>query len=84
MRVVYTVHAFRYGDRDNHSYIVGLYTKKSAALLAAEREREWRGGSKYFCEVREWEPRATAEPRGRNQAPARVVLGLPDVSETKK
>ena len=52
--LIYTVHACRWGDREKHSYIVGVYTKKHRALKAAENEEEWRGG-KYSCEVREWE-----------------------------
>ncbi len=50
---VYTVHAHRWGKRDNHSYIVGVYPKKAAAIKAAEAEEEYRGG-KYACEVLEW------------------------------
>ena len=51
---VYTVHAFRWGDREKHSYILGIYTKKSMAIESAEYEENWRGG-KYSCEIREWE-----------------------------
>jgi hypothetical protein len=50
---IYTVHAFRWGDRENHSYIVGIYPKKHAAQKAAEIEEEYRGG-KYSCEILEW------------------------------
>jgi hypothetical protein len=50
---IYTVHAFRWGDRECHSYIVGVFGKKHAALKAAEIEEEYRGG-KYECEVLEW------------------------------
>jgi hypothetical protein len=51
---VYTVHAYRYGDRQSHSYAVGVYSKKNKALEAAEAEEEYRG-LKYECEVLEWE-----------------------------
>lgn len=51
---VYTVHAYRWGDRENHSYLVGVYSKKHAAMKAGERETEYRGG-KYECEVIEWQ-----------------------------
>lgn len=50
---VYAVHAFRWGSNENHSYILGIYTKKAAALKAAEAELEYRGG-KYSCRVEEW------------------------------
>ena len=33
---VYTVHAYRWGDRECHSYSVGVYSKKHAALKAAD------------------------------------------------
>ena len=52
---IYTVHAYRWGLRNTHSYSVGVYSKKHAALKAAEAEKEWRGG-KYECEVIEWVP----------------------------
>jgi hypothetical protein len=51
---VYTVQACRWGNRENHSYIVGVYPKKAQAIKAAESEEEYRGG-KYACEVLEWE-----------------------------
>ena len=50
---VYTVHAYRWGDHERHSYIVGVYAKKHAALKAADVEENYRGG-KYICEVLEW------------------------------
>ena len=48
----YTVHAYRFGDRERHSYSVGVYNKKSKALKGADIEEEYRGG-KYLCEVLE-------------------------------
>lgn len=48
MNSVYTVHAYRHGDRESHSYTVGVYTTKEKALEAAYYERVWRGG-KYDC-----------------------------------
>ena len=50
---VYTVHAYRWGDRDNHSYSVGVFSRKTKALNEAEDHRVHRGG-KYECEVIEW------------------------------
>jgi hypothetical protein len=50
---VYTVHAYRWGDHECNSYIVGVYSEAHAALKAAEIEEDYRGG-KYSCEVLEW------------------------------
>ena len=47
---IYAVTAYRWGDLDGHSYLVGVYGKKQAALDAARLEQEYRGG-KYECEV---------------------------------
>lgn len=44
----YIVTAHRHGYRDAHSYIVGLFSSQSTAILAAEREEAYRGG-KYAC-----------------------------------
>lgn len=52
---VYTVTAYKRGSRKDHSYIVGVYSKKHAAIKAAEIEEEWRGKKEYECEVLEWE-----------------------------
>ena len=54
---IYTVTAYRYGNANMHSYIVGVYTKKNAALKAAAEEGEYRG-FKYRCSVIEWVPDA--------------------------
>lgn len=51
---VYTVHAYRFGDREKHSYIVGVYSSAEKALKEAELEECNRAG-KYTCEVIEWE-----------------------------
>ena len=50
---VYTVIAYRYGNREAHSYPVGVYPTAVDALKAAEIEENYRGG-KYECEVTEW------------------------------
>jgi hypothetical protein len=52
--LTYTVSAHRWSDAESHTYIVGVYSKESAALKAAGDEEEYRGG-KYKCEVIEWE-----------------------------
>lgn len=50
MTTVYTVHAYRWGDRQRHSYTVGVFADEEAALQAATEEEDLRGG-KYGCEV---------------------------------
>tara|TARA_R110000803_G_scaffold35848_1_gene77275 strand:+ start:3309 stop:3626 length:318 start_codon:yes stop_codon:yes gene_type:complete len=47
---VYVVEALRWGDRENHSYVVGVYSNKESAEAAVESETDWRGG-KYECVV---------------------------------
>ncbi len=51
---LYTVIMRRWGERDNHSYVLGVFLKKSEAIAARDHEREWRGGT-YDGEVQEWE-----------------------------
>ena len=51
--IVYSVHAYRWGNRKDHSYPVGVYRTKNKALKAAEAEEQYRGG-KYVCEVYKW------------------------------
>ena len=70
---VYTVRACRWGDSELHSYIVGVYPEKQAALDAAETEKNWRGG-KYECEVLEWILGEGIE--GRHTLP-KTIKGLP-------
>lgn len=48
----YVVTAYRFGDHECHSYVVGVFLKKLAAMKAAEKEEEYRGG-KYSCEILE-------------------------------
>lgn len=75
--IVYTVHAYRWGDRELHSYTVGVYSKKAAALKAAEAETEYRGG-KYECEVIEFEVDIGGE--GRRDNPGKTIKELPKIN----
>jgi len=75
---VYTVHAYRWGEQDNHSYIVGVYPKKHAALKAAEAEEAYRGGNKYACEVLEWTLGKGIEEDA--NPPAKVIRPIPERS----
>ena len=47
---IYVVIANRWGNREAHSYLVGVYAKKQAALDARASEIGCRGG-KYDCDV---------------------------------
>ncbi len=58
---LFTVHAYRWGDRSNHSYPVGVFTTIGEAK-AAKVDEEYERGGKYECEIYEW--RAN---RGRNR-----------------
>ncbi len=77
MTKVYTVHAYRWGDPDNHSYLVDVTFDKQEALETAEAEACWRGG-KYECEVREWQP-GTKNADGSPGGPNKEILMLPAV-----
>ena len=47
---VYVVTAYRFGDRESHSYVVGSFSSLEKAGCAALEERDIRGG-KYSCEI---------------------------------
>lgn len=49
-KMFYIVEALRWGDRESHSYIVGLYSELDRAKAAADAHSEYRGG-KYSCQV---------------------------------
>ena len=47
---IYIVQAYRWGDTDKHSYIVGVYSSYELAVGASSWEERFRGG-KYSCEI---------------------------------
>ena len=49
-QIYYIVEALRWGERENHSYILGLYSDLERAKQAADEHTEYRGG-KYQCVV---------------------------------
>lgn len=51
--IVYVTRMLRFGDREKHSYIVGVYTSKEQAKLAGACEESWRGG-KYESIIEEF------------------------------
>ena len=52
MKNVYIVTAYRWGDRSNHSYNLGVFDKSQEAINCAESHTIYRGG-KYGCAVDE-------------------------------
>lgn len=48
--LVYVVTAFRFGQRLNHNYVVGVYSSLDLAVSVAAQHEQHRGG-KYRCEV---------------------------------
>ncbi|HRU20246.1 MAG TPA: hypothetical protein P5125_07805 [Kiritimatiellia bacterium] len=73
-KTVYTVHAYRWGDRERHSYTVGVYSQKHAAMKAADIEEDYRGG-KYRCEVLGWQLDSGRE--GNHDIAPKTVKPLP-------
>lgn len=47
---VYIVSAYRWGDRKDHSYNLGVFQKKHKAKQVADSHCQYRGG-KYACVV---------------------------------
>ena len=68
---VYIVTAYRWGDREEHSYVVGVFDNEENSIKQAKLETEWRGG-KYKCEVRSMELNESLKYKNYN-----VVLALP-------
>lgn len=79
-KIVYTVHAYRWGDRECHGYSVGVYSKKHVALNAAQTESDYRGG-KYECEVLEWTMDSGIE--GRHDTRPKMIQALPPMNTLK-
>lgn len=50
MSAVYVVTAYRFGDRERHSYVVGVFTSPELAIDIAEQVPDERAG-KYYAEV---------------------------------
>ena len=82
-QTVYTVRACRWGDRETHSYIVGVYQKKHAAVKAADIEGEFRGG-KYECEILEWILEEGIEGENKEQHRHKVIRDLPEINTLQR
>ncbi len=51
-QINYVVTAYRWGRKENHSYVLGVFSKKAKAIKVADSHRDYRGG-KYDCVVDE-------------------------------
>ncbi len=51
---VYVATMYRYGEKENHNYIIGVYTTRNIAIHNGNAEILWRG-FKYYPEVVEVE-----------------------------
>ena len=60
-KTMFVVQAYRYGNKENHSYIVGIFDSVERAVKASEAETDYRGG-KYDCEVYECKINSTLVP----------------------
>ena len=49
-KLVYVVTMYRYGDREKHSYVLGVFSNENIAHECGEKEKEYRGG-KYEFEI---------------------------------
>lgn len=47
---IFVVIAYRWGNRDDHSYTVGAFTSEKKAIESANSHAAYRGG-KYVCVV---------------------------------
>lgn len=47
---IYIVTMYRFGYKENHSYVLGVYSSKKKAIRAGKREKDYRGGNKYYPE----------------------------------
>jgi hypothetical protein len=50
-QVLYVVEMLRWGDREKHSYVIGVFSNEWQAKQCGEIEKSWRGG-KYEYEVK--------------------------------
>lgn len=51
-KMAYVITAYRWGNRENHSYVVGISFEADQARAMATEEEDERGG-KYACEILE-------------------------------
>ena len=49
-KLVYVVTMYRYGDREKHSYVLGVFSNENTAHEWGDKEKDYRGG-KYEAEI---------------------------------
>jgi hypothetical protein len=54
MSKFFVVEALRWGDRESHSYVIGIFSSFGEATKAGKAEVSWRGG-KYEYHITEHE-----------------------------
>lgn len=54
MAKIYVVTMYRWADREKHSYVLGVFSTRLKAFKAGDKERIYRGCTKYFPEVLEY------------------------------
>ena len=52
--IIYSVIAHRWDTNTKHSYLVGVYADLKLAIVVAEEQANYRGGT-YICDVEECE-----------------------------
>lgn len=57
---LFVVNMYKYGDHNNHSYLLGVFTKKQMAVDTAVKEEDDRG-DKYSAEIVEVAPDETID-----------------------
>ncbi len=70
---IYVVTMYRWADTDCHSYVLGVFNKKKAAIDAGEAERAYRGGTKYYPQCLEF------AGFGKRMEDAKVIVDLPRI-----
>lgn len=60
---VYVVMMHRFGDREGHSYVEGIYSNMGEAVKNLELHEQWRGG-KYEGEILEMKLNKPGRPYG--------------------
>lgn len=65
---------YRWGDKESHSYVLGVFTKKCAAIKVAKEEQKARGRIKYQPEILEVVQNITCYKAKK----FKVVVDLPD------
>lgn len=69
---IYVVTMYKWANTGCHSYVLGVWNKKQAAIDAGEKERINRGGTKYYPMCLEF------EKFGVPMEDVRIIVDLPE------